>query len=163
MVSEGWVGEQSNRGDIVVLRAFLLRVSAHRTLKPQPGRGWMGLMNLQWMFWLVFLLHTCPFPTASRNSRSHVWLQPADSALVDFERHQAATEQKGDCQGDLKLDQSQRRSYVDKRPVMKKWGVYMLAVSPQHLNKNFESWISGSFDLLVGKWVPELGRLRGKN
>ena len=45
---------------------------------------------------------------------------PADSALVDFERHQAATEQKGDCQGDLKLDQSQRRSYVDKRPIMKK-------------------------------------------
>ena len=39
----------------------------------------------------------------------------------------------------------------------------MLAVSPQHLNKNFESWISVSFDILVGKWVPELGRLRGKN
>ena len=45
---------------------------------------------------------------------------PAGSALVDFERRQAATEQKGDCQGDLKLDQSQRRSYVDKRPIMKK-------------------------------------------
>jgi len=45
----------------------------------------------------------------------------AGSALVDFERHQAATEQKGDCQGDLKLDQSQRRTYhVDKMPIMTK-------------------------------------------
>lgn len=46
---------------------------------------------------------------------------PAGSALVDFEGHQAATEQKGDCQGDLKLDQSQRRTYhVDKMPVITK-------------------------------------------
>uniref|UniRef100_A0A9L0J106 Spermatid nuclear transition protein 1 n=1 Tax=Equus asinus TaxID=9793 RepID=A0A9L0J106_EQUAS len=34
---------------------------------------------------------------------------PAGSALVDFKQHQAARGQpKGDCQGDLKSDQSQR-------------------------------------------------------
>lgn len=42
------------------------------------------------------------------------------SALVDFKQHQAATrgQQKGDCQRDLKLDQSQRTYPMGKIPIV---------------------------------------------
>lgn len=44
------------------------------------------------------------------------------SGLVNFIQHQAARRgQQEDCQGDLKLDQSQRRAYrVGKMPVVTK-------------------------------------------
>lgn len=62
---------------------------------------------------------------------------------------------EGDCQRDLKLDQSLRKilSTVGKMPVVTK-GMYMLAVSPQHLNNILKTnkIVKNEFffDLLVG-------------